>query len=150
MAHDRLDWERTLSSRGHRVTPQRQLVLDAIRDAEGHSTTLGEIHARVRRRDASVDRSTVYRALHLFVQLGIVAQTTSADGEPRFEIVDAEPHHHLVCQACGREELIESPEITRAFRTIRDQLGFHVTTEHLTLTGICARCRDAAAERGRP
>lgn len=147
MAHDRLNWERVLSSRGHRVTPQRQLVLDAVYDAEGHSTTLGEIHARVRRRDTTVDRSTVYRALHLFVQLGIVAQTASADGETRFEIVPAEPHHHLVCQVCGREELIESPEITQAFRTIRDQHGFLVTTEHLTLTGICARCRTAHPDR---
>ncbi len=142
MAHHRLDWERMLSSRGHRVTPQRQLVLDAICDAEGHSTTLGEIHARTRRRDASVDRSTVYRALHLFVQLGIVAQTASVDGEMRFEIVTADPHHHLVCQVCGREELIESPEIAHTFRTISDRFGFHVTTEHLTLSGICARCQE--------
>lgn len=147
MAHHRLDWERLLSSRGHRVTPQRQLVLDAICDAEGHSTTLGEIHARVRRRDASVDRSTVYRALHLFVHLGIVAQTASADGEARFEIVPAEPHHHLVCQVCGREELIESPEISQAFHAIAARRGFAVTTEHLTLTGICVRCRGTTPAR---
>ena len=147
MSHERLNWEHILAARGHRVTPQRELVLDAICVAERHSTTLGEIHARVRRRDGTVDRSTVYRALHLFTQLGLVVQTTGADGEARFEIAASEPHHHLVCSRCGREQLIESPEIARAFRLIADRVGFRVTTEHLTLNGVCAAC--AAADRKR-
>ena len=140
MSHERLNWERILAARGHRVTPQRGLVLDAVCEAEGHSTTLGEIHARVRQRDAGVDRSTVYRALHLFTHLGLIVQTVGADGEARFEIVDTDPHHHLVCQVCGSEQLIESPEITQAFTAIADRFGFHVSTEHLTLNGVCAAC----------
>lgn len=147
MSHERMSWEQVLTARGHRVTHQRGLVLDAVCDAEGHSTTLGEIHARVRRQDAGVDRSTVYRALHLFTQLGVVVQTASADGEPRFEIAASEPHHHLVCQVCGAEQLIESPEIARAFRTIADRYGFRVTTEHLALNGICATCQAREDER---
>lgn len=147
MSHQRLNWERILAARHHRVTPQRGLVLDAVCDAEGHSTTLGEIHARVRKRDAGVDRSTVYRALHLFTQLGLIVQTTGADGEARFEIVATEPHHHLICQQCGQEQLIESPEIAQAFRAISEEHGFRVTTEHLTLTGVCRACRSRTDER---
>lgn len=141
MSHERLNWERILAARRHRVTPQRVLVLDAVCDAEGHSTTLGEIYARVRKQDPGVDRSTVYRALHLFTQLGLVVQTTGADGEARFEIADSEPHHHLICQVCGSEQLIESQEITRAFRAIDERFGFRVSTEHLTLNGVCAACQ---------
>lgn len=146
MSHERLNWERILAAGGHRVTTQRGLVLDAICDAEGHSTTLGEIHARVRRRDGSVDRSTVYRALHLFTGLGIVVETAGTDGEARYEIVATEPHHHLVCQQCGAELLIESPEIAQAFEAISARYGFQVATEHLTLRGTCAACRDASGD----
>jgi Fur family ferric uptake transcriptional regulator len=147
MSHERLNWERMLAARGHRVTPQRVLVLDAVCEAEGHSTTLGEISARVRKQDAGVDRSTVYRALHLFTQLGLVVQTVGADGEARFELVDTEPHHHLVCQACGAEQLIESPEITGALQAIQDRFGFRVAAEHLTLNGLCAACQRLSDER---
>lgn len=146
MSHERLNWERMLAARGHRVTPQRALVLDAVCDAEGHATTLGEIYARVRHQDAGADRSTVYRALHLFTQLGLVVQTTGADGEARFELVTTDPHHHLVCQRCGSEELIESPEIAGAFRAIEDRFGFRVAAEHLTLNGVCAACQRLPAE----
>ena len=144
MSHERLNWERILASRGHRVTSQRALVIDAVCDAEGHSTSLGEIHARARQKDSGVDRSTVYRALHLFTQLGLVVQTVGADGEARFEIVNAEPHHHLVCQVCGSEQLIESPEIARAFQAIDDRFGFRASTEHLTINGVCAACQAAS------
>lgn len=143
MSHNRLDWEQVLWAQGHRVTPQRSSVLDAVCEAEGHSTTLGEIYARVRRQDATVDRSTVYRALHLFVQLGIVVATDAGDGETRFEIATPVPHHHLVCRQCSRAQEIEGPELTDSFRLISERYGFRVTTEHLTLFGICADCQAA-------
>jgi Fur family transcriptional regulator, ferric uptake regulator len=143
MSHNRLDWEHLLWAKGHRVTPQRSLVLDAVCEAEGHSTTLGEIYARVRRQDATVDRSTVYRALHLFVQLGIIVSADAGDGEARFEIATPVPHHHLVCRQCGRAQEIESPELIDSFGRIAERYGFRVTTEHLTLFGLCADCQAA-------
>lgn len=152
MSHHRLDWEQVLWARGHRVTPQRSLVLDAVCDAEGHSTTLGEIYAHVQRQDATVDRSTVYRALHLFVQLGIVVSTDAGDGEARFEIATPVPHHHLICRQCGRAQEIEGPELAESFGLIANRYGFRVTTEHLTLFGLCAECQamEAAGSGERP
>jgi Fur family ferric uptake transcriptional regulator len=141
MSHHRLDWEQVLWDRGYRVTPQRARVLDAVCATEGHSSTLGEIYARVHRDDAKVDRSTVYRALHLFVQLGILVTTDAGDGEARFEIAPQAPHHHLVCRRCGQEQEIQGPELTESFRRIADQYGFLVTTRHLTLFGLCAACQ---------
>lgn len=146
MSHDRLDWEQVLWARGHRVTPQRSHVLDAVCDAEGHSTTLGDIYAHVRRKDPTIDRSTIYRALHLFVQLGIVVQMDAGDGEARFEIATPVPHHHLVCRQCGRAREIEGPELTESFGRIADRYGFRVTTEHLTLYGVCAACQASSED----
>lgn len=146
MSHDRLDWERMLAARGHRITTQRALVLDAICSAESHSITLADIHAYVRRRDRRVDRSTIYRALHLFEQLGIVVSSPPDDGEARYEIMPPSPHHHLVCRQCGREAEVESAEILEAFAAIEARFGFLVTTGHLTLHGLCAACRAGSAD----
>ena len=80
MTHNTTDYEDMMRAAGHRVTPQRILILDAVSEGGGH-TTLGEVYARVRRVDSSVDRSTLYRTLKLFVDLGFVVSANTGDGE---------------------------------------------------------------------
>jgi len=71
MSHHKVAYEDIIRASGHRVTKQRIVILDAVCDAGKH-TTLGEIYARVRAVDPSVDRSTLYRTLKLFIELGLV------------------------------------------------------------------------------
>ena len=73
MTHHLLHWESVLKNAGHRVTKQRAVILDAVCAANGH-TSFDDIYARTRLLDRSVDRSTVYRALHLFVELELLVE----------------------------------------------------------------------------
>lgn len=139
MAHRLLDYETIIHSAGHRVTPQRIAVLDAVCEGGGH-TTLGQIYARVRAIDRSIDRSTVYRTLHLFTQLGIVVSADTGDGETRYEVARPQRHHHLVCRRCGREWEIDHAVVQRMFDEIRRETGFTADTDHLLLFGLCADC----------
>ena len=142
MTHDGLHWERVLWDAGHRVTRQRALILDAVCAGDGH-TSLGEIYARVKRSDRSIDRSTVYRALRLFVELGLVLPADTGDGETCYEIKKPHPHHHLVCRRCGAEEEIGDAVLGAMFAEVSRQRGFRVTSDHLVLFGFCAGCPDA-------
>ena len=54
---------RTLHERGLRMTPQRQLVLDAVREL-GHATP-ERVCAQVQRAAPAVNITTVYRSLDL-------------------------------------------------------------------------------------
>lgn len=90
MTHQGLHWEQVLWAAGHRVTQQRALILDAVCAGEGHAS-LTEVYGRVHRRDRSVDCSTVYRALHLFVELGLVLVADTGDGEICYEIRSRNP-----------------------------------------------------------
>jgi Fur family ferric uptake transcriptional regulator len=56
-------WQAQLRARGYRLTPQRQLVLEAVGKL-GHATP-EEIAADVRQTAAAVNISTVYRTLEL-------------------------------------------------------------------------------------
>src|SRR5687768_12001093 len=94
MTHNQLRWEETLWNAGHRVTRQRALILEAICAGDGH-TPLGEVYARVRKVDRTIDRSTVYRAIRLFVDLGVVVAADTGDGETYYEVSRLAPHHHL-------------------------------------------------------
>jgi Fur family transcriptional regulator, ferric uptake regulator len=146
MTHDTLRWEETLWAAGHRVTRQRALILEGVCAGNGH-TSFGEIYLRVQREDCSIDRSTVYRALRVFVNLGLVVAADPGDGEIYYEIARQEPHHHLICRGCGEQWEISGAELQGAFDQVADQKGFRVVTDHLVLFGYCQQCMDAAEAR---
>src|SRR5215212_2348005 len=97
MSHNTKDYERIIHAAGHRVTPQRMVILDTVCDLSGH-TTLGEIYVHVHKVDPTIDRSTLYRTLKLFVDLALVLSADTGTGETTYEIVKPHPHHHLVCR----------------------------------------------------
>ncbi|MDZ4765182.1 MAG: transcriptional repressor [Chloroflexota bacterium] len=140
MSHHKVAYEDIIRASGHRVTKQRIVILDAVCDAGKH-TTLGEIYARVRAVDPSVDRSTLYRTLKLFIELGLVVSAEPGNGETYYEIAKSRPHHHLVCRECGAEQEIGQNLLQGMFDQVYEQVGFKVETDHLVLFGRCTRCQ---------
>ena len=140
MTHDALRWEQVLWDAGHRVTRQRALILEAVCSVGGH-TPLGEIYLRVQRMDRSIDRSTVYRALRLFVELGLVVAADTGDGEVYYEVSKLTPHHHLVCRRCGEESEIGDAALRAMFDEVLTRHDFLIETDHLVLFGLCRACR---------
>src|SRR5688572_28768315 len=93
------DWQDRLRSRGYRLTPQRQLVLEAV-SGLGHGTP-EEIATSVRRTASGVNISTVYRTLELLEELGLVQYTHLGHGAPTYSVATDHDHVHLVCRDCG-------------------------------------------------
>ncbi|HEY3896437.1 MAG TPA: transcriptional repressor [Pseudonocardiaceae bacterium] len=126
-----------------RMTPQRQLVLDAVRELE-HATP-ERICEHVQRVAPAVNITTVYRTLDLLEGLDLVRHTHLGHGAPSYS-TRAHEHVHLVCHRCG--EVIEVPptELTDLIDRLREQFGFELDPSHLALSGCCARCaRNASA-----
>ena len=93
-------WQEELRAKGYRVTPQRQLALEAVTALE-HGTP-EEICTAVQRTAQGVNISTVYRTLELLEELGMVKHAHLGHGPPTYHLaVDAE-HVHLVCRGSAR------------------------------------------------
>lgn len=148
MSHEELNYDEILRSRGFRVTMQRLMILDAICEAGDHST-IGQIVAHLKHMDTSIDRSTVYRALDLFVELGLVVSGDVGLGEPVYEIAQKTAHHHLVCETCGRTVTLTQQDLQPVFTELGQKYDFSITMDHLIITGLCAACR-RKSRRGRP
>ena len=103
-------WDKELRARGYRVTPQRQLVLEAVTELE-HGTP-EEICATVQQTARGVNISTIYRALELLEQLGLVSHTHLGHGAPRYHLAAEAEHVHLVCSGCGRIIQIGPEEVS--------------------------------------
>lgn len=139
MAHTSLNYSRMLRDAGYRVTDQREVILDAVCAGGGHST-LKEIYLRAQLAIPSLDRSSVYRTLKLFVELGLVVSGLNSDGEDIYEIPRPQRHHHLVCRQCGGEDEIAHDLVEGLYTAVQARCGFQATSDHLVIFGLCAAC----------
>lgn len=139
MADKRDDLRKAIRQRGFRVTPQRELILAAVREGGGHVTP-ELVFERVTRLAPSLSRATVYRTLDFLAEQHLITCTDLGVGSKVYELVDAQPHHHLVCEACGSVQQIDHTVARHFFRQVENEFRFHVTTDHLALFGLCAHC----------
>jgi Fur family ferric uptake transcriptional regulator len=133
----------TLHERGLRMTPQRQLVLDAVRELE-HATP-EQICQRVQRITPTVNITTVYRTLELLEKLSLVRHTHLGHGAPSYSVEQHE-HVHLVCHNCGRVDEVPCELLDDLAGALDRGRGFRLDASHLALSGTCRDCVDAEQE----
>src|SRR6266566_3683834 len=135
-------WDDTLRASGYRVTPQRQLVLEAVTKLE-HATP-EEIFADIRQTARGVNVSTVYRTLELLEQIGLVTHTHLSHGAPRYHLAAEAQHVHLVCRDCEKVTQVEPAAVRSLVSSLDAEHGFETDVGHLTVFGRCADCRGGA------
>lgn len=134
-------YEVVIRQRGFRVTPQRQLILEAVRSGKGHSSP-EQIYNRVVKKAPALNRATVYRTLEFLAKQHLIVCADVGTGSKVYEIASDHPHHHLVCEHCGKVEQIDHALFKHAFEQLERNYGFRVTSNHLALFGLCKRCRE--------
>ena len=127
-----------LRESGYRLTPQRELILDAV-DHLGHATP-DEVLAEVRSRSAAVNVSTVYRTLEVLEELGLVRHAHLSDRAPTYHSVDEHEHFHLVCRNCQGVTSVDPDVLQPLLDRLRADHAFIADVGHLTVFGTCGEC----------
>jgi Fur family ferric uptake transcriptional regulator len=140
MSHNMTAIAEQLRGAGYRVTPQRQIILDAI-CALGEHVTAESVYERVQATTPSLNRTTVYRTLHFLTEQHILAATPLLDGRFGYEIAGPEPHHHLVCRRCGHNIDLPHGVLCSLITAIGSQYDFEIDMDHISFFGQCATCR---------
>lgn len=128
--------EEQIRAAGHRLTPQRVAVLQAVEDLR-HGTP-DEIHAEVCRHH-EINLSTVYRTLELLNELGLIRHAHLSDRAPTYHSVTGHEHAHLVCRGCGASVSVGREQLDLS--GLEEATGFEVDFGHLAVFGLCAQCR---------
>ena len=132
-----------LRARGERLTPQRLLVLEALRDGRGHLTAEA-IYEQVQIKYPYVNLTTIYRSLSWLKTQGLVSETDLGGGQVEYEYLDELRHHHLVCLQCGRKEEFGDDLVAPLAAALRERYGFAPRLDHLAVFGRCRHCQGAA------
>ena len=127
-----------LREKGLRLTPQRELVLNAVRQL-GHATP-EEVAEQVKKTHPGINLSTVYRNLETLENVGLVQHTHLGHGGATYHAAEELTHLHLVCGKC--ESVGDAPiEVAANFvQTLSDDYGFKTDVTHFAIYGTCANC----------
>src|SRR3954453_14618110 len=92
---------RAFDAAGYRLTSPRRSIADLVIDLDGHFTA-SELAIAGRQRGLRIGRATLFRALELMIDLGIVERLDLPSGEHTYVVCAPSHHHHVVCSRCGR------------------------------------------------
>jgi Fur family ferric uptake transcriptional regulator len=140
-----------LQERGIRLTAQRRVLIEEIQNAEQHLDA-ALLCERVRRREAHVDRATVYRTLGLLKRMGLIDELDlmHLNGEKHYyEARTSKDHLHLACFQCGGIQELTSEHYERLKDEVRERFGFDIDVIRLEVGGRCRSCADCRTRPSR-
>jgi Fur family ferric uptake transcriptional regulator len=124
---------------GHKMTPQRLLILRALRHSGGHISA-ARIAEQVREVYPFVDVSTVYRTLDVLKRMRLATSTDMGAGDVLFEWAHAEPHHHLICTRCQAVSELDHSYLDDIAARVQADFGFAADLHHFAIFGLCGEC----------
>ena len=139
------DLKKKLQERQHKLTPQRQTVLQVFVDHPGKHLSAEDVHDILRDKRSEIGLATVYRSLELLCSLSILQKMDFGDGRSRYEVTGSDPaqhqHHHLICLQCGEvtefaDDLLETLETD-----VADKSHFQIVDHQVKFYGYCQECQ---------
>ncbi len=122
------------------LTRQREVVLQAIREADEHLTA-NEVFVNAKTLLPSISFATVYNSLRFLKDAGHIAEIQFGNGASRFDRKISR-HDHAICTECGKLADIEMehpPEMVERAARISN---FKPESLEFTLRGLCPACAE--------
>jgi len=121
----------------------REAIARAALEHGGHFTVEELVRSLRRQGITNVHVATVYRAIPLLVEAGLIQQALLSEGDTQhFERSFERDHHdHLICSSCGALVEFHSEVLEALQREIAERHGYTLESHIHELRGLCAVCR---------
>jgi Fe2+ or Zn2+ uptake regulation protein len=124
---------------GYTLTTQRRAVLDALEESQGHPSA-EEVYLTVKQKNPRVALGTVYGALSVLEEIGVIESKHWAESPARYDL-NVEPHLDIRCVHCGRVSEVEGMDIGALEKRVRAATDYRVSKTELVLEGLCPACQ---------
>jgi len=139
--HDPAD---LLREHGVQVTAQRLAVLRAV-SGRPHCTA-DDIAGIVRSEIGVISRQSVYDALGILTDKGLIRRIQPARSPALYEDRVGDNHHHVICRNCGKTVDVACAVGHAPCLTAADDCGYQIDEAEVIYWGTCPEC--LAANRG--
>ena len=124
-----------LRKAGLKVTLPRVKILQLMESTAGTNQhySAEDVYKILMESGEDVGLATVYRVLTQFESAGLVVRHNFESGHSVFEMVQAEPHDHMVCIETNDVVEFYNKDIERIQHEIADKHGFEIVDHSLVL-----------------
>jgi Fur family ferric uptake transcriptional regulator len=142
---DRCDYSASLKQRELEITENRIRILEVL-GKNNFPLSAGDIHKALKR-NASINRVTVYRILDLFVDHGLVQRLS---GGGRSFVYGLGPnryhpaHPHFYCKSCGNMECLNPQSLNIDTQPMQRTFPGLIQSVEVRVDGLCKNCLQAA------
>jgi len=136
-------FKKLLRDNNLKFTHQRELILKALYENEGHFTP-EDIYNIIKKDKPklTIGIATVYRTLGLLEESGMVNSISFEAKGKKYELGLKKHHDHLVCNQCGRLIEFFDEVIEKRQEEIAAQHGFRMLDHSMRIDGICSKCQE--------
>jgi Fur family ferric uptake transcriptional regulator len=138
--------EHLLTQRGVRITALRLLILNTMLQSSC-ALSLSDIEKKL----TTVGKSTIFRALTVFLEHHLVHQVEDGSGQTKFALCDSDCHcgethydvledlhTHFYCEQCKRTFCLRNIIVPK----VEIPEGFQLHTANYVLKGLCKECSE--------
>ncbi len=126
---------------GYTLTSQRRAVLEALSRAKGHPSA-EDVYLIVKRENPRVALGTVYQALSVLEEVGVICSKHWAESPTRYDL-NVEPHLDIRCTGCGEVSEVPDIPLDDVEARIRKKAPYKVTRATMVVEGLCPACMDS-------
>lgn len=131
------------------MTPSKQSLIQLFLDNQNRHIPLRQVQDHIVGQLPGVDRTTVYRNLEKFVQIGVIQELDlPTKGKVYQFIFEKTVHHYYICKSCGKMNKGDENLFDKIEKALKDIHDFSKANLSVVFYGLCSKCetRAAAAE----
>jgi Fur family ferric uptake transcriptional regulator len=128
--------EKLCAEKNIKLTENRRIVARVIAESKDHPN-VEEVFKRVAKIKPSIGIATVYRAVRMFEEEGVIAKHDFGEGKARYEELYENDHHdHLIDIKSGKVVEFHNEEIEVLQEKIAKNLGYKLVGHRLELYAV--------------
>ena len=128
-----------LHQSGHKVTPQRVVIIQTVLESSEHLTP-AELYEKIRHLDPEVGEVTVYRTLNILSELGLLCMVHTGENTHSYVSRPPEHHDHLICSRCGKVINFTDCNLSGLEARLAGETGFDIRDHRIDFFGNCREC----------
>ena len=127
--------EKLCEQRGIKLTDNRKIVAQIIFESHDHPD-VEELYRRATKIKPNIGIATVYRAVKMFEEEGVIAKHDFGKNKARYEEVSEDHHDHLIDISTGKVVEFFNDEIEKLKEKIAQDLGYKLVDHKLELYAV--------------
>lgn len=137
----RADLVAYLKSKGLRMTPLKELLIQFFLDNQTRHIPSKELQEYVTSHLPDVDRTSVYRNIEKLIAIDLIQELDLPKTGKAYQFIfDNKVHHYYICKGCGEVKKGDQKLFSRIEKALKDIHDFSKAHLSVVFYGYCTDC----------